>query len=121
MFSVMMNDNTGKAVMVIDYGGKQHLAEPGSRIVVNQSDSKEGDTVVANDLLTGKDVSLKVVKSFLGDKIKGLKFKSKSRYTRRYGHRQHLMVLEVIGSIEAKKSKLKTVKKTSIKAKVGSK
>lgn len=98
MFSVMTNKDTNENKMIIELGGKQHLAETGDRIVVNQNNSKEGEMVVAKDLLNGNDVNLKVIKNFLGKKINGMKFKSKSRYTRRYGHRQHLMMLEVIGS-----------------------
>ena len=127
MFSVVMNTDTSKTKMIIEFGGKQHLAVPGSRIIVNQSDSKEGDTVTAKDLLSGKNINMKVIKSFKGDKIRGLKFKSKSRYTRRYGHRQHLMILEVADAKtsipkETTTEKSKTVKKAvSTKKKIATK
>ena len=111
--------------MIIEFGGKQHLAVPGSRIIVNQGSAQEGDSVIAQDLLTNQNVTLKVVKIFLGDKIRGIKFKSKSRYTRRYGHRQRLMILEVGGSKESKPERVKkttTIKKTvAKKAKIGAK
>lgn len=109
-----MNKDTNNNKMIIELGGKQHLAEVGTRIVVNQGDSEEGDTVIAKDLLANKDVSLKVLKNYLGVKINGMKFKSKSRYTRRYGHRQHLTMLEVMGSNDSKPTKeTKVVKKTT--------
>ena len=120
-----MNVDTNKTKMIIEFGGKQHLAVPGSRIIVNQGSAQEGDSVIAQDLLTNQNVTLKVVKIFLGDKIRGIKFKSKSRYTRRYGHRQRLMILEVGGSKESKPERVKktaTTKKTvAKKAKIGAK
>ncbi|MEX2361856.1 MAG: bL21 family ribosomal protein [Patescibacteria group bacterium] len=105
--------------MVIELGGKQFVAEPGSRIIVNQLDSQDGETIVTKDLLSGKEVKLKVLKSFLGDKVHGLKFKNKVRYTRRYGHRQQLTQLEVMGeTAKIAPTKLKEVTakpKTSVK------
>ena len=108
MFSVVMKNNTESKKMIIEFGGKQHVVEPGVRIVVNQDDSKEGDAVKAKDLLTGKEISLKVLRKFKGDKVRGFKFKSKIRYTRRYGHRQELMTLEVTDQEAKPEAKPKT-------------
>lgn len=109
--------------MIIEYGGKQHLAEPGSRFTVNQADLEEGQSVKAKDLLSGESVTLKVTKVFLGEKIDGLKFKNKIRYTRRYGHRQQLAMLEVSGNkaTEPKKADETPVKTKSVAKKTASK
>jgi len=94
--------------MVIEFNGQQHVVAPGDKIITNQTSAAEGDVLEAKDLLTGKNVSLNVVKKFLGDKIRGLKFHSKSRYTRRYGHRQNLMLLEFVVANEPKAQEKKS-------------
>lgn len=82
--------------MVIEIGGKQHVAVVGSKIKTNQTNLKEGEIIDSKDLLTNKTVGLKVISNLLDKKINGLKFRSKSRYTRRYGHRQPVSILEVV-------------------------
>ncbi len=61
-------------VLLIDDGAKTQIGTP----------YIEGATITASFLEEGK-----------GKKIHGLKFKSKSRYTRRYGHRQALAKVEI--------------------------
>lgn len=110
-------------VAVIAVGGKQHLVNVGQKISVNRLTAKEGETVIETDLLKKTPVTLKVIAHNLGDKIRGLKFRRKVRYTRHYGHRQHLTELEVIGIgekkpvVEAKESLLsdKPIKKPTAK------
>lgn len=94
-----MSEATSKTVMVIEVGGKQHLAGAGSQLVISGITAKEGEIVAAKDLLTDKEISLKVLKNFLGEKVYGLKFKNKVRYTRRYGHRQQLALVEVSAAV----------------------
>ncbi len=117
-----MSEATPKTMLVIEVGGKQHLAGVGSKLVISGVTAKEGETITAKDLLTNKEVSLKVLKDFLGEKIHGLKFKNKVRYTRRYGHRQQMALVEVAGSAaKAVKPAVKakpTVKPAVKKAKV---
>lgn len=112
----MANDN--KSVkMIVEISGKQHVVEAGGRVVTVQPGAKEGETIEAKDLLTGKRVGLKVLKNFLGKKIQGLKFHSKSRYTRRYGHRQPMSLLELTLEAKPKEKETKSVpKKTAKKA-----
>ena len=52
-------------------------------------------TQVGTPLLSGVTVTLKVVDHTKGDKIRVAKYKSKSRYRRVRGHRQHLTTLKV--------------------------
>ncbi len=90
-----MSETASKSLMVIEVGGKQHLAGAGSQFVVSGITAKAGEAVKAKELLSGKEITLKVLKNFLGEKVNGLKFKNKVRYTRRYGHRQQLALVEV--------------------------
>lgn len=94
-----MSEQASKTAMVIEVGGKQHLAGAGSQLVISGVTAKAGETVTAKDLLTQKAVSLKVLKNFRGEKIHGLKFKNKVRYTRRYGHRQPLALVAVESTV----------------------
>ncbi len=100
---------------IIELGGKQHIVSNGAKVVVNRLKNEEGETITAKDMLGGADIQLKVVSHMLGKKINGLKFKSKVRYTRHYGHRQQLTTLEVLAGTapkvaEAKISEPKTEK-----------
>ena len=100
---------------VITLGGKQHLVYQGAKLIVNRIDDEVDSKLNLKDLLNNNPVTLRVVEHNLGDKINGLKFKSKSNYLRHYGHRQHQTILEVI-SVGEKKEKTETVKPESKKA-----
>ncbi|MEX1052204.1 MAG: bL21 family ribosomal protein [Patescibacteria group bacterium] len=120
-----MSELATKTMMVIEVGGKQHLADHGSKLIISGLTAQEGETIKAKDLLTGHDVSLKVLKNFLGKKVHGLKFKNKIRYTRRYGHRQQMALVEVLtGAVKkakeitpAKPIVKRPAKKAQVKAK----
>jgi large subunit ribosomal protein L21 len=103
---------------VVQLGGKQHLVKVASKIRVNRIDQKEGETLKLVSLLDKQTpVELKILAEERGPKIEGLKFKPKTRYQRRYGHRQPLSVLEVLTIGQAKTSKLEAPKeeKTVVK------
>lgn len=88
---------------VIKTGGKQYLVEEGRwyefekldaeegktvnfdevLLVVNGSDVKIGEPIVAGTKVTGK-----VLEQFKDDKVVVFKYKSKKRYRKTYGHRQ---------------------------------
>lgn len=105
---------------VIKTGGKQEKVVPGQRLKVDRiKDAGEtvsftpllvvrddGDVVVGDDL-GSYAVEAKVLGDERGVKIHGFKYKSKSGYRRRWGHRQELTVLEVtkIGDHVASKEK----------------
>jgi large subunit ribosomal protein L21 len=111
----MNDDKISKSAVVIEMGGKQHLAFSGDQITVEKLNNKEGETVKTNDLLTGKELLFKVIAHKLGKKVNGLKFKNKVRYLKRYGHRQQLTVIEEIVEVAKvapiKKAEEKTVTK----------
>jgi|SRR3989344_6774302 len=89
-------------VAIISLGGKQHLVSQGATVVVNKLDSKEGEVLNLPDMLSNRTVQARVISHQLGKKVNGLKFKAKTRYFKRYGHRQTETTVEVV-SIESGK------------------
>lgn len=81
---------------IITLGGKQHLVKLGAKISVNRLTNVEGETLSTPNLLDQSPVQLKIISHLKGKKINGLKFKNKVRFTRHYGHRQHLTEIEVL-------------------------
>jgi len=92
---------------VIESGGKQYRVEPGQRIRVERLRAEVGDTVslvpllvrderlAVGSKLADAEVRAKVVGHLRGPKVRILKFKPKTGYLRRAGHRQELTQLEV--------------------------
>ncbi len=94
---------------VIRTGGKQYKVEAGEKVEVELVGAEagteieletlmvvDGDTVLATPAqLSGAVVKAKVVGESKGPKIDGFIYKNKSNNRRRYGHRQHLSVLEI--------------------------
>lgn len=88
-------------IAVIKTGGKQYLVQEGHVLAVEKLEAKPGETVQFDVLLTadGDNVkigtptlsgklSAEVVAHGRAKKIEIVKYKAKSRYTRRTGHRQ---------------------------------
>lgn len=100
-----------KRQAVIQFAGHQYLVTPGSTITVDKHvDRKEGGQLTVKDVLLYTDgdevkigtpnvkdasVTFKVKELKRGPKIKILRFRAKSRYRRRMGHRQPQTELEV--------------------------
>ena len=110
---------------VIRTGGKQQKVKPGDVIEVELL-HPDGDTVTFQPLLVvdddgtthvGKDVQRAVVTAKLlgeqkGDKVNVFKYKSKSGYSRRQGHRQLMTLLEISDvKLPAKRSTSKASEK----------
>ena len=103
---------------VIQTGGKQYLVSPGDEIEIEKiKTKKEGDEVVFKDvllmekrnkvelgapLLKGAQVQGKIVEEGRGEKIDVIKYKSKTRYLVKKGHRQPYMKVK-IEELEKKK------------------
>lgn len=96
---------------IIQLAGKQYKVAEGDQLVVdrleNEADAafetsdvllvtKDDKTSIGEPLVKGASVSLKVVDHHKGDKIRVAKYKSKSRYRKVYGHRQHQTTVEVV-------------------------
>jgi large subunit ribosomal protein L21 len=93
---------------VIRTGGKQLKVKPGDVVEVEYLPG-EGDTVTLQPLLVvddegkthvGKDLQKAVVTARLvgeqkGDKVRVFKYKNKTGYSRRQGHRQLMTLLEI--------------------------
>lgn len=94
---------------VIHTGGKQYRVEEGQRLEVERLDAAAGDELTVRPVLLvdGEtvlatptqlaDVAVKVrlISETKGPKINGFTYKPKSNNRRRWGHRQHLALVEV--------------------------
>ncbi len=110
---------------IVETGGKQYTVSPGQSIRVERLAAAEGATVEldrvlavgdANSLTVGKPVveGARVIASVksngLGDKVVIFKYKAKTRYTRRQGHRQpytELKIESISGAAEAAEKEVK--------------
>lgn len=94
---------------VIKTGGKQHKVQMGDLIEVELVEGEPGDKVTFEPILVveddgsthfGKDaqramVTAKLVGEKKGEKVRVFKYRAKTGYSRRQGHRQTLSLLEV--------------------------
>lgn len=97
---------------VIKTGGKQYTVKEGDTLRVEKLEAEEGKNITFEEvLLVGKEdgsdakvgtphvagakVEAKVLKHGRADKVDVRKFKAKSRYYKRYGHRQPFTELEI--------------------------
>lgn len=88
-------------IAVIETGGKQYLVKEGDVLKVEKLDKKSGDKVEFEALLKAEGekveigtpklaakVTAEVVDEGKSQKVEVVKYKAKSRYLKRYGHRQ---------------------------------
>ena len=103
-FAKQCINNVNMAFAIIETGGKQYKIAEGEVFSVEKlKDHKPGDTVVFDKVLLvddgtktttgtpyieGRTVEVELTEEGKGKKILVQKFKSKSRYKRRLGHRQ---------------------------------
>ena len=95
---------------IVETGGKQYRVHEGDTIRVESLDGDEGDTVsldlvklvslngetsVGTPNVEGAKVQAEVVNKGKGKKIVVFKYKAKSRYRRKYGHRQNFTDLRI--------------------------
>jgi large subunit ribosomal protein L21 len=106
---------------VIKTGGKQYKVSEGETLEVEHLVVKgdkttftpilvvtdEGETIYGAKALKGYPVSAKVVGDTKGDKVTVFKYRSKSGYASKTGHRQQYSLIEItsIGSKSDKKDK----------------
>lgn len=96
---------------VIKTGGKQYLVAPGHKIKIEKLDAKEGEEVVFDQVLLleknkklaigtplVKDAKVvaKVLKQGKGKKVIVFKYKQKTRYKKKKGHRQPYTEVEIV-------------------------
>jgi large subunit ribosomal protein L21 len=94
---------------VIKAGGKQHRVKPGDVIEVELMHAGQGDAITFHPLLVvddngkthvGKELGRATVKAKLvgeekGDKVKIFKYRPKTGYAKRQGHRQMYTLVEI--------------------------
>jgi large subunit ribosomal protein L21 len=98
-------------IAVIETGGKQYLVEPGKRINIEKIEKKEGEEVefskvllvekdgklkIGNPYVEGAKVVGKIIKQGKQKKITILKYKRKTRYKVKRGHRQPFTRVEIL-------------------------
>jgi len=99
-------------IAIIKTGGKQYKVKEGDKIDIEKLEGKEGKKIefkdvllvadengkeveIGNPTLKGKKVSGTIDKQFRDDKITVIKYKAKSRYRRKLGHRQHKTLVKI--------------------------
>ena len=103
------------SLAIIKTGGKQYIVKPGDKIEIERiKDKKQGDDIAFDEVLLvekgnkveigmplvkGAKVTGKITEEFKNKKTIVFKYKSKTRYKVKQGHRQNLMKVE-IGKIE---------------------
>lgn len=114
---------------VVKAGGKQHKVAVGDVVEVNRLEGDAGDSISLPALLVvdGSDVTTEgaalakitvtgeIVGHHKGPKIKILKYKNKTGYRKRIGHRQHLTEL-LVTDIDDGKPKKKQPAKAAAKS-----
>jgi large subunit ribosomal protein L21 len=95
---------------IFESGGKQYLVSKGTIIQVEKLNAEAGksitfdkvlftstgsDATVGKPYVSGATVSGKVLKQGRGEKIHVLKYKPKSKYRRKIGHRQAFTEIEI--------------------------
>ena len=93
-------------IAIIESGGKQYLVSKGDKIQVEKLAGDSGTTITFDKVLfldgnvgkpyvSGATVQGKVLKQARSKKIHVLKYKSKSKYRRKIGARQHYTEVEI--------------------------
>lgn len=100
-----------KKFAIIKLAGTQHLVKEGDILEVNRIDTEkdnkfsipevlllqDGDDVnIGTPIIEGTKVDAKVLEHTRGPKINIRKFRAKSRYRKRQGHRQSLTKIEIV-------------------------
>jgi large subunit ribosomal protein L21 len=95
---------------VIKTGGKQYLVSPSEKIKIEKLDAKEGSEIVFNEVLLlkkGEKIEIgrplikdakvrgKILRHGEGKKITVLKYKPKTRYKVKKGHRQPFSEIKI--------------------------
>lgn len=99
-------------IAVIKTGGKQYVVKEGDKLAIEKVGAKEGKSASFKDVLLvasddgkefeigtptvkGKTVEVAIEKQFRDKKINVMKFKAKSRYHKKKGHRQHQTMVKI--------------------------
>jgi len=107
----MEKSATKTSFAVIETGGKQYRVSPGDRLKIEKiPDLKDGDKVVfdkillvsndgdavfGNPYIAGAKVEAVLVRNGRAKKIDVIHYKQKSRYFKKYGHRQQFVEVKI--------------------------
>jgi len=95
---------------VIKTGGKQYLVQPGDKIKIEKIEGEENKEITFNEILLleknkkleigtplvdGASVSAKILRQGKGKKVIVFKYKPKTRYKKKTGHRQLFTEIEI--------------------------
>lgn len=95
---------------IIETGGKQYLVKPGDKLQIEKLAGETGQNVnfekvlftsdgksfqLGKPYLAGASVEAKILKQGRGKKIDVLKYKAKSKYRRKIGHRQQFTEIQI--------------------------
>jgi large subunit ribosomal protein L21 len=95
---------------VIKTGGKQYLVSPGQKLKIEKIEKAAGEEFVFNEvflfsdgkkieignpLVTTAVVKAKVILQSRAEKVTSIKFKPKTRYKKKIGHRQPYTEIEI--------------------------
>ncbi len=83
-------------IAIIKTGGKQYKVEKDDVIDVELLDKEEKTDIEFQDILNGRKIKAQVIGTTKGPKISNLKFKNKTRYTKRGGHRQKYSTIKIL-------------------------
>ena len=97
------------AEAIIETGGKQYLVSPKEKLAVEKLPGQIGDSITFDKVLysadgekiligkpfVGSKVTAKILEQSKADKIVVFKYRAKSRYRRKSGHRQRQTVVEI--------------------------
>ena len=110
-YNVYMSSDSS-TYAIVRTGGKQYRVQPGDTVRVESLPVEEGDTIELDDVLllstkdgvslgtprvNGAKVTADVVGSGKGKKVVIFKYKAKTRYRRRNGHRQLYTDIKITG------------------------
>ena len=104
---------------VIETGGKQYTVHPGETLQVEKLSSapqetleldrvlliaRDGNIKVGQPLIEGARVKAEVVGNGKAPKVTAFKYKNKTRYKRKIGHRQQYTQLKIIEIVEGEQT-----------------
>ncbi len=110
-------------IAVIKTGGKQYLVQEGDILSIEKIEGEKGDKISLKDVLLFVDskqkktaigqptlkvsVDAEIISQFKGKKISVIKYKPKTRYFKKQGHRQLCTEIKIIKILEEKALKAK--------------
>lgn len=84
------------SIAIIKTGSKQYKVSEGQTLEVELLKAKKGSKIDFEDLLAGKKVQAEIIDEKKGPKVSVFKYKNKTRYKKKTGHRQKYTSIKII-------------------------